>query len=111
VGGVFRLHIGSRPAAGTVWAVAGLAARDGVATATLQGTVNGRDLGPAEPFPNLSTLGGGAARALRLACPLVALTDGYNELRLQQPAGQPAQQIVWVELAIEPPPARGKGEQ
>jgi hypothetical protein len=101
-GGSFRLHVGPRPTAGKVWAVAGLAQRDGVADASLTGTLNGTALGPAEAVADISRLGGGTVRALKLACPLDAVRAGYNDLTLQQPAGQPAQQVVWVELRIEP---------
>jgi len=30
------------------------------------------------------------------------LKDGYNELRIQQPAEQPEQQLIWAELRINP---------
>ncbi len=101
-GGAFRVFTGPRPASGKVWAVAGLAARDGVAQATLEGTLNGFPLGPCGDEGNPARLGGRPARALRLECPLPAVADGLNELVLRQPAGQPSQQIVWVEMRFEP---------
>jgi hypothetical protein len=41
-------------------------------------------------------------RALQFRCPLEALRDGYNEIRIQQPTAQPAQQVIWAEIRIEP---------
>jgi hypothetical protein len=101
-GGSFRLHLGPRPTTGAVWAVVGLAKRDGVGEATLTGTLNGTALGPAQPVDDISHCGGGTVRALKLACPLDAVRTGSNDLTVQQPAGQPAQQVVWVEIRIEP---------
>jgi hypothetical protein len=101
-GGTFRIPIGPRPLAGKVWAVVGLAAREGVAEATLTGTLNGAALGPSQTDDAPARLGGPAARALRLSCPPSAVSAGVNELALRQPEGQPAQQLVWVELRLEP---------
>ena len=101
-GGSFSLQLGPRPAAGSVWAVVGLAKRDGLGEASLTGTLNGTPLGPAQTADDISHVGGGAVRALKLPCPLDAVRAGRNDLFLQQPAGQPAQQLVWVEIRIEP---------
>jgi hypothetical protein len=101
-GGSFRLHLGPRPTTGSLWAVVGLAQREGVATASLTGTLNSTTLGPAQPVSEISHFGGGTVRALKLAAPLAAMREGSNELVLQQPAGEPAQQLVWVEIRIEP---------
>lgn len=100
-GGTFHIPIGPRPLSGNVWAVVGMAPRDGLEAATLTGLVNGAELGPAEEV-SCAGLGGKPARALRLNCPLAAVTAGVNELVLRQPPGQSAQQIVWVELRLEP---------
>jgi hypothetical protein len=101
-GGSFRLHLGPRPTTGSLWAVVGLAQREGVATASLTGTLNSTTLGPAQPVSEISHFGGGTVHALKLAAPLAAMREGSNELVLQQPAGEPAQQLVWVEIRIEP---------
>lgn len=101
-GGAFRIHIGPAPRAGQVWVVLGLARRDGVADATIAGQLNGQDVGPSEPLESVAGLGGGAVRALRLSCPLGACRAGYNEVRLRQGNGAAPQQIVWVELRLEP---------
>ncbi len=101
-GGSFRLHLGPRPTTGRAWAVAGLAKRDGVAEASLSGTLNGTTLGPAQAVAGVTNLGGGTVRALQLPCALDSLREGYNELVLRQAAGQPPQQLVWVEIRIEP---------
>jgi hypothetical protein len=82
--------------------VVGLAQREGVATASLTGTLNSTTLGPAQPVSEISHFGGGTVHALKLAAPLAAMREGSNELVLQQPAGEPAQQLVWVEIRIEP---------
>jgi len=102
VGASFRIPIGPRTPSGMVWAVVGLAAREGVAEARLSGTLNGAPLGASETDPAPARLGGKPARALRLSCPLAAVCAGTNELALRQAEGQPAQQIVWVELRLEP---------
>jgi len=100
--GRFRLHVGPAPRPGRVWAIAGLAQRDGVDQAALGGELNGQALGPAQPMEAIADLGGGTVRALMLLCPQGACRDGYNDLRLVQTSGGAAQQIVWVELRIEP---------
>ncbi|MEA3365050.1 MAG: hypothetical protein U9Q79_05365, partial [Candidatus Hydrogenedentes bacterium] len=74
---------------------------DGAETASFDSTVNGQRCNPiddaAEPgqYP-------GVVRAVRFACPLNALKDGYNEVRIQQHAEHLEQQIIWAEIRIEP---------
>lgn len=100
-GGTFRLHLGPRPATGKTWLVAGLAARDGVSESRIAATCNGRATGPAEELKDLRGIGG-AARAVRFACPPDAISDGENTFTLRQTEGGAAQQIVWVEVRVEP---------
>ncbi len=102
VGGDFQIHVGTRPKSAVAWAIAGLAGRDGAAEARLEASLNGRDLGPAENDPDLGGFGGGTVRALRFACPLDTVNDGYNKLHIRQIGGGPAQQIVWVEIRFDP---------
>lgn len=101
-GGSFRIHIGPRPLSGQVWAIAGLAQRDGVAVARFEGQLNGRKLGSAEDVAQPRGFGGGTVRAIRFSCPRDALQDGYNEFHVRQADDATAQQIVWVEIRIEP---------
>lgn len=101
-GGSFRIHIGPKPQSGTAWAIAGLTQRDGVAAALFEGKLNGRALDAAENVVELRGFGGGTVRAVRFPCPLDALHDGYNEFHVRQADGAAAQQIVWVEIRIEP---------
>jgi hypothetical protein len=101
-GASFRIHVGPRPGSGKVWAIAGLAQRDGVAEASFEASLNGRALTSAEDAASVHGLGGGTVRAVRFACPLDALQEGYNLLRVSQAEGSVPQQIVWVEMRIEP---------
>jgi len=101
-GETFRIHIGPKPESGEVWAVVGLAQRDGVAEARLEASLNDRALRAAENMADLQRLGGGTVRAVRFPCPLDAVKDGYNELSIAQVAGSKAQQIVWVEMRLHP---------
>jgi len=101
-GAAFRLYTGPAPGTGTVVFLAGLAGgRDGVADATFSVTLNGEPCTAAADHAEPSKFPG-VARAARFNCPLSALKDGYNELRIQQPAEQPAQQLIWAELRINP---------
>jgi len=101
-GGNFRIHVGPRPDSGKVWAIAGLAQRDGVAQAKFEATLNGRALDAAENVEKPRGFGGSTVRAVRFPCPLDAVKDGYNELNIRQVAGSTAQSIVWVEVRVEP---------
>ena len=100
-GARFHVPIGPKPDSGSAWLVAGLARRDGVAQARFSATLNGRELSAAEDAANLKCFGGGTARAVRFACPIDAFHDGVNEVLLKQADGA-AQQIVWLEIRIEP---------
>ena len=102
VGKTFRVHIGPRPTSGHVWAIAGLAERTGISTARFSGKLNGHDLRPTQDAQDVKIFGGQVARAVQFTCTLSSLRDGYNDLDLRQIAGEPSQQIVWVELRIEP---------
>lgn len=101
-GKTFAIPVGPKPPSGKVWAIACLAKRDGVADARLEASLNGRPLAAAEDASGLKSFGGGAARAVRFACPLDALVDGSNQLHLRQVDGLVDQQIVWVEICMEP---------
>ena len=98
----FQIHVGPKPESGKVWAVAGLARRDGVAGARFAASLNDRELGPAENAPDLHGFGGGTVRAVRFPCPLNAVNDGYNKLHIRQVDGGAPQQIVWVEIRFDP---------
>ena len=97
----FQIHVGTKPESGRVWAIAGLAQRDGVAEAGLAVSLNDHKSGPAENASDLHGLGGGTVRAVRFALSLDAVNDGHNTLHVRQVDGKP-QQIVWVEIRFEP---------
>jgi hypothetical protein len=101
-GASFRIHVGAKPQSGKAWAIAGLAQGDGVAAARLEASLNGRVLGTAEPVTNLQELGGGTVRAVGFPCPVAAVNDGYNELKVRQTDENAGQRIVWVEIRVEP---------
>ena len=100
-GAAFRLNIGARPTTGRVTFIAGLAQRDGIAEAQFEATVNGEPCSSIADGENPSQYPG-AARAVCFDCPLAALTDGCATLSIRQTEGQPAQQIVWAEIRIDP---------
>ena len=100
--GYFRLHIGPRPDSGKVWAILGLAQRDGVAEATFEASLNDRALGTTEDVENVQGFGGGTVRAIRFPCPLDAAKDGDNKLSIRQVSGSVGQRIVWVEIRVTP---------
>ena len=107
LGKTFRMHIGPRPDSGTAWAIVGLAKRDGLPESRFRAKLNGQSLETAADLNNLKQLGGNSARAVRFACPLNVLKTGYNDLDLRQVAGSTGQQIVWVELRMDPGPETG----
>ncbi len=100
-GGVFALNIGRAPDRGTAVFIAGLAPQDGVGTAVFHATVNGQPCEALEDRPEPGQYPG-VERALQFRCPLEALLDGYNEIRIAQPVEQPAQQVIWAEIRIDP---------
>jgi len=97
-----RMYIGPKPDFGKVWAIVGLARRNGVAELRLEASLNGRVLAAGEDLANPQGLGGGAVRAVRFPCPLDAVRDGYNQLSFHQRDGAAAGRIVWVELRVDP---------
>ncbi|MFH1266953.1 MAG: hypothetical protein ABIK89_14595, partial [Planctomycetota bacterium] len=101
-GADFRVHVGPKPESGKVWAVAGLAEREGVSEASFEASLNGRALGAAENVADLHGFGGGTVRAIQFPCPLDAVKEGYNTLSLRQVGESAAQQIVWAEIRIDP---------
>jgi len=101
-GGEFRIHIGPAPASGRVELIVGLARRDGVSAATFHPRINGADAASISDVQDMADLGGEPVRAVRFTCPLTAVHDDYNIVRLKQTQGQPPQQIVWAELRINP---------
>lgn len=101
-GGSVRIHIGPRPTSGNVWAVIGLASAEAAGDTRWELSLNGHALGAAEDEPALKQFGGGAARALRFACPLETMSEGYNTLQIRQTAGAIPQRIVWMELQVVP---------
>ena len=98
----FCVYVGPKPKSGKVWAIAGLAKRDGVAEAQFEAWLNDRALSAAENVVNWQGFGGGTVRAIRFPCPLDAVKDGYNKLHIGQIGDSTAQQIVWVEIRVEP---------
>jgi hypothetical protein len=105
-GRTFRIHVGSKPASGKVWVIAGLAQRPGVAEAQLAVRLNAQPSGPAEDVAQRQGFGGAPARVVRFTGPLEAIKDGCNEVTIRQIAGSSPQQIVWVELRLEPAPGQ-----
>lgn len=101
-GKTFRIHIGPKPTSGKAWAIAGFAKRDGLVEARFEAKLNGQRLPAVEDLKATKSLGGESARAVRFVCPLDTLQAGYNELHLAQAAGSSGQQIVWLELRVEP---------
>ncbi len=101
-GASFRIYVGPRPESGKVWAIAGLAQREGIGEARFEASLNGRALGAGENIESPQGFGGGTFRAIRFPCPLDAVKDAYNVLQIRQTYGSVSQQIVWVELRIEP---------
>ena len=101
-GGKFRIHVGPKPTGGEVWAMVGLAERAGMADARLEAVLNDQPLDAAETVSHPQGIGGNAARVIRFPCPLPIVRSGYNDLGIRQTDRSPAQQIVWVELRVEP---------
>jgi len=97
----FKMHIGPAPKEGQVIFLTALAEKTGVSEIKLEATLNGESCTPlpdaesAEAYP-------GAVRAVRFECPLAAVKDGYNTVRVTTAAGEPDQELVWAELQIRP---------
>lgn len=99
-GGDFRIYIGPAPKSGSVRFVAGLAQRDGADKAEFEVSINDAACTPAAdvaPPPNLPAV----ARAASFDCPLAAIKDGYNVIRLKQKPEQAEQQVIWAELRVQ----------
>jgi len=96
----FRIHIGPAPASGRVELIVGLAQREGLSAATFHAEINGVAASVAGDLKDTTDIGGDPARVIRFACPLAAVRDGYNTLRIEQTSGTPSQLLVWVELRI-----------
>lgn len=97
----FRLYTGPVPAKGTVVFLAGLSQQDGVAEATFEGFLNDA---PCTIMPDHATPAEfpGAVRAIQFDCPLTALKEGYNTVRVAQTPGQSDQQLIWAQIRIVP---------
>jgi len=100
-GGAIRLNIGPAPEKGKAVLLLGLAARDGLDSAVINATLNGRPCAPAADHPSPEKYPG-TARAVQWECPVDALTPGYNDFGVTQDGGTPGQQAVWAELRIVP---------
>ncbi len=98
-GGVFRVRVGGTRDVSGAALVVGLAARDGVATAALEASVNGRALGAAQELIDRKGLGG-VERALRFPVDPAFLQPGENAVSIRQTDTGGSQQIVWVEIRI-----------
>ena len=95
------IHIGPVPREGKVWAVVGLAKRDGVADVRLRATLNGKPL-PAGQDVATTGFAGSPARGVRFACVLDTVKSGDNMLAVRAVGDVSDQQLVWVELRVEP---------
>ena len=101
-GRTFRIHVGPKPTSGRAVVVAGLVKRDKVDTAAFGAALNGQPLKPIQDLADTRTLGGKSHRAIRFEAPAAAVRTGYNQIALKQTSGDVDQQIVWVELRLEP---------
>ncbi len=105
-GKAIRVPIGAKPTSGTITAIVGLAGRDGVAGATFEATLNGTAMTAIADVADRQSLGGNPARAICISFPLDAAKDGDNELCVKQSDAGGDQQIVWVEICIDPGSAK-----
>ena len=108
----FRLHIGPAPAGGTCVIRVGLDDSDGFEAAALRARINGvscSEMGDmprpaqAEPAQHGGQLypAGVAPRLLQFEAVPASLRRGYNEIEIELAKGN-RQQVVWVELVIDP---------
>jgi len=100
-GGTVRLHIGPGPREGHAHLILGLADRKDAAGAQFEILCNGHPCRPIADYEHPEEFPG-VARALRFICMIGALLPGYNDLQIKQTAGAGEQQVVRVELRIEP---------
>jgi hypothetical protein len=103
-GDTLRLYLPTVPPSCELFLIVGLAQREGLEAARFDARLNDRSL---TLLPDLADRRGLAltARALRWAGQADAARSGQNAIDLRQVAG-PAQQVVWVELRVEPRPGR-----
>jgi len=97
----FRIYLGPAPKQGVAALRIGLAAGEGVESASFDTSVNAGACKGVEDHPKPADFSG-AARVLQFEIPLSALKDGYNEFKAIQPAAQKEQQIVWAEVRVDP---------
>ena len=97
----FTLHIGPAPKQGQVLFLAAMSDKAGVAEAEMEVTLNGATC---TPLPDAASVEGypGAVRAVRFECPLAAVKDGYNAVRISTTPEGTDQELVWAELQIRP---------
>ena len=98
-GGRFQIHIGPAPRTGRVIFMAGLAQKEGVATARFEVAINGKPCRPAPDDTRLD-LYPNAVRGVCFECPLEALKDGSNQVRIKQLSPEPDQELIWAEIRI-----------
>ena len=98
----FRVHIGPKPGSGQAEVIVGFAKRKDLADSRFRVSLNGLDLKMAGDLADTKMIGGAAARAIRFHCPLDPVKRGYNEIGVQQVAGSTGQQVVWVEIRLDP---------
>lgn len=100
-GGMFRIHLASKPKRADVFVVLGLAQSDEMARSKFEVTVNGKACALAADLADLS-LFSGVARAVQHQCRPYSLRAGYNDVQFKQLPGEPQQRIVWLELRVIP---------
>jgi hypothetical protein len=98
-GGRFHIYIGPAPRTGRVIFMAGLAQKEGVATARFEVSINDKACQPAPDDTQLD-LYPNAARGVCFECPLEAVKDGFNKVQIKQLSPGPDQQLVWAEIRI-----------
>lgn len=97
----FRIYLGPAPKQGVALVRIGLAAGEGVETASFDVSVNTAACKAIADHPSPAGFPG-STRVMQFEVPLSALKDGYNEVKADQPAAQKEQQIVWAEIRIDP---------
>ncbi len=98
-GGEFRIYIGAAPKNGAAAFVVGLTKPAPPEGPAFDVSVNGKSCPRAASAPDASAFPG-AACALAFDCPLDALKDGYNAVRIRQAEAPAGQQVIWAELTI-----------
>jgi len=106
----FRIYTGPAPESGNVSIRAGLADKPGFEKVKLKARLNSRYCEAIEDLPlcdacDPKPVGVSfprAARAIQFAVPLGMMDHGYNVVELIQPYGVNGQELVWVEIRIDP---------